>query len=371
MEEHEVVYFNNCINRDHVDLYGKGAFYDLRMDSNQERLAVDLPVGQQCVVSKYAEDGRVEFNWYTFTHELQKKDENGDPERVLYGKHTSTEELSKSKAAKSKQYGPFFNRNGHFKRQMVICASVSKPYSPKETGTRNPSWAREELILALELYLRHSPSSISKTHKEVIALSDLLNKLPIHSLRPNEAKFRNPNGVYMKLCNFLVHDPSYTGKGLKAGNRLEKEVWDEYADKPKLLQHTIDLIKTSADPNVCKEMESISVDPDEGVEEGKIIMKLHKMRERNASQIKKKKANTLKKTGSLACEVCSFDFEDQYGQRGKGYAECHHTKPVSEMKAGEKTKLTDLAIVCANCHRMLHRKKAMISVAELKSDLQC
>jgi predicted HNH restriction endonuclease len=31
--------------------------------------------------------------------------------------------------------------------------------------------------------------------------------------------------------------------------------------------------------------------------------------------------------GSLACEVCKFDFAHQYGERGQGYIECHRVEP--------------------------------------------
>ena len=31
------------------------------------------------------------------------------------------------------------------------------------------------------------------------------------------------------------------------------------------------------------------------------------------------------------------------------------SKPLNEIKAGEKTKESDLAILCANCHRAVHR----------------
>ena len=67
----------------------------------------------------------------------------------------------------------------------------------------------------------------------------------------------------------------------------------------------------------------------------------------------------------LLCEACGFDFEQVYGEHGKGFIECHHTKPVSELKAGEKTKLSDLALVCSNCHRMIHRRRPWLSVSEL------
>ena len=94
---------------------------------------------------------------------------------------------------------------------------------------RNPKWTRDELILALDLYFRCPPSKTNKDNNEVIALSDLLNSLPIHPQNPEYDKFRNPNGVYMKLCNFLRFDPNYSGIGLKAGGKLEEEIWHEFS----------------------------------------------------------------------------------------------------------------------------------------------
>ena len=69
------------------------------------------------------------------------------------------------------------------------------------------------------------------------------------------------------------------------------------------------------------------------------------------------------------CVVCKFDFEDTYGGWGKGFAEVHHLEPLS--KSGEKKRIinpqTDLAVVCANCHRMIHRKKGItLTIEELK-----
>jgi len=102
-------------------------------------------------------------------------------------------------------------------------------------GRRNPTWSREELILALDLYFKLGCSKFSSSHPEVIALSELLNKLSIHKDRPDAATFRNPNGVSMKLSNFLRLDPSYTGTGLERGGKLEESIWDEFAtDRQKL-----------------------------------------------------------------------------------------------------------------------------------------
>ena len=73
------------------------------------------------------------------------------------------------------------------------------------------------------------------------------------------------------------------------------------------------------------------------------------------------------------CQVCSFDFELIYGKWGKEYAEVHHIKPLSGLK-GEKQETnpkTDLAVLCANCHRMVHRKKGItLSIEELKMKMK-
>jgi hypothetical protein len=83
---------------------------------------------------------------------------------------------------------------------------------PPPLTRRNPPWQRDELILALDLYFRFPPSGISQDHPEVVRLSEILNALPIHAGRDGAATFRNPNGVYMKLCNFLRFDPNYAGE---------------------------------------------------------------------------------------------------------------------------------------------------------------
>ena len=65
-----------------------------------------------------------------------------------------------------------------------------------------------------------------------------------------------------------------------------------------------------------------------------------------------------------------FDFFKIYGEHGKGYIECHHLKPVSKMNEGDETKLSDLSLVCSNCHRMIHKNKDhWLSIEELKDIL--
>lgn len=105
--------------------------------------------------------------------------------------------------------------------------TVTSPHD-EESGVpppsqRNPPWTRDELILALDLYIRSGRRVLSEDHADVIALSELLNQLPIHKQR--EAKFRNPNGVGMKLGNFRRFDPGAGGgQGLSRGSSLEPKI---------------------------------------------------------------------------------------------------------------------------------------------------
>lgn len=95
---------------------------------------------------------------------------------------------------------------------------------------------------------------------------------------------------------------------------------------------------------------------DEEYVEGRELFQLHRRKERNRRAVARKKRAALATCGRLLCEVCSFDFVEVYGQLGEGFAECHHRVPLSQLTPDHRTRLNDLAIVCANCHRMLHRR---------------
>ena len=106
----------------------------------------------------------------------------------------------------------------------------------------------------------------------------------------------------------------------------------------------------------------IPTSDEEGIAEGERKLKVHTTSERNANLV----AQFKRQLTTFACVICNFDFGKQYGKLGVGYIECHHTKPVAEMKPGDKTKLTDLCAVCSNCHRMIHRSMPMMDNEQLR-----
>lgn len=91
--------------------------------------------------------------------------------------------------------------------------------------------------------------------------------------------------------------------------------------------------------------------------EGRTRERFVRHRRREAKLRRAKLDEYRKKHGRIFCEVlrCGFDFEERYGEVGKEYAQVHHRLPLEHApKEGRATKLSDLAVVCANCHAMIH-----------------
>jgi 5-methylcytosine-specific restriction protein A len=48
----------------------------------------------------------------------------------------------------------------------------------------------------------------------------------------------------------------------------------------------------------------------------------------------------------------------QYGDLGKGFIEAHRLRPIATLEEGTPVKYdvaADFAVLCSNCHRMIHR----------------
>lgn len=99
--------------------------------------------------------------------------------------------------------------------------------------------------------------------------------------------------------------------------------------------------------------------------EGQRRLVLHLQRERNQSVVRAKK----KQATSLSCEVCGFSFARVYGGAAGDYCEVHHLLPLSDVERPIKTRMEDLAILCANCHRVVHLCNPPHSLDQVRSML--
>ncbi|MFF0694384.1 HNH endonuclease [Streptomyces tendae] len=232
---------------------------------------------------------------------------------------------------------------------------------------KNPDWARDEIILACHLVMANGWRGLDSKDPRVIELSGLLQLMPIHAEADRNEKFRNPNGVARKTFDIATRHPDYKGKPTNGG-ALDVEVLHEFLARPTEMTEAGQLIRQGI---TTGDLQALPLDDDEDLDgysapEGRLLMSRHKRRERNKGLRKKKIAGVLKQGGALTCEACGFDFEKIYGDRGSGYIECHHVVPLHEAGEG-RTKLSDLALICSNCHRMIHRRAPWPTPKELRT----
>jgi len=140
---------------------------------------------------------------------------------------------------------------------------------------------------------------------------------------------------------------------------VESISYDDTSKKMSVIQDS--LIDEEIEESVASDIESEETDVN--AVEGKEKYYFIKKYERNP----RNRAVAIKIRG-LNCYACGFNFQEVYGELGKGFIEVHHVVPLSSLKEEVVVNPeTDLVPLCANCHRMIHRKKEeILSVDELK-----
>jgi hypothetical protein len=89
-------------------------------------------------------------------------------------------------------------------------------------------WTEEEIRLLLSYYAKMKSGDMHKGHPLVIEASQAIRNLPSNIKYSKESTvFRNPNGVALKLANFLYLDPQYSGIGMKGCSELDRIIFNQ------------------------------------------------------------------------------------------------------------------------------------------------
>ena len=206
---------------------------------------------------------------------------------------------------------------------------------------------RDEVVLALELYLRDGVVSLAACRP----LSEELRSFPIEGHLAARPSFRNPPSVRSKLYNLQWLDPDGGNGRANAGARTIA-VWEEFGGDRSLVEAEATTIRRAI-ADATSSAESSGEDGYE-VDETGVRIVAHRRRERDARLVRRKRDQILRRTGALACEACGFDSKAEWGI--EGIIECHHLRPLSEVEPGTKTSLADVRLLCPNCHRLVHSR---------------
>lgn len=78
------------------------------------------------------------------------------------------------------------------------------------------------------------------------------------------------------------------------------------------------------------------------------------------------RSSCLAHYGSI-CAACGLNFEERYGEIGKGFIHVHHLRPLALTDGNYRLDpVADLRPVCPNCHAMLHRREPVMTIDALR-----
>lgn len=257
------------------------------------------------------------------------------------------------------------------------------------SSKRYPDWAVEETILAADVGAKLDWFGVSSSSPEIFELSSLLKRANFHPQETRLENFRSVDSVVTKLNKLRSAHPRYQReieKGERRGqpfSRIDNSVVQLFLwDTGMMLEVAYEIRRA-----IASGAEKIGISdqllraavfdgrlPTEAeedyfsladVSQGGVPMIMSLRMERDPAVREIKLAAVIQSRGHLCCEVCNFNFEAIYGDQGAGYIEVHHRIPVY---ASGLVPITpgDLALLCSNCHRMVHRNN-WLAIEELAS----
>jgi 5-methylcytosine-specific restriction protein A len=234
-----------------------------------------------------------------------------------------------------------------------------------EPQPRRLVWSPDEVILACDLVAQNGWRQLEDDDSKVIELSALLQTLPIYPVNLRLPNFRNPNGVARKTADIATVHPDYPGVPTHGGTTDKQMIAAFLADPAEMHAKALALREAAARGDLGPLTSPVD-DEEDSAAEGRLLLRLHVSRERSRKLRQRKIKATLSRGQPIACEVCGFDFKQTYGERGKGYIECHHILPLHAV-GNRTTRLRDLSLLCSNCHRMIHVRTPWLTPEQLRA----
>ncbi|MGK7378338.1 EVE domain-containing protein [Planococcus sp. 1R117A] len=179
-------------------------------------------------------------------------------------------------------------------------------------------------------------------------------------IKDGKSNGRNSANILYYLGMRADYRGFFQGEELHTVIQMLKESGKDFTEAIRLLKLLDD---TELEENINLDLEAEQAEEGHGLE-GSVKYYYGKRFERNP----KNRKLAIQKHG-LDCFVCGFNFEEIYGERGKDFIEVHHINPLSTLgEAIEVNPETDLVPLCANCHRIIHRRKDdILSLESLKN----
>ncbi|TAY14769.1 hypothetical protein [Rhizobium leguminosarum] len=198
--------------------------------------------------------------------------------------------------------------------------------------------------MALDLLYRHNVR-LAREHKEVIALSELLQKAPLHAQEKRRNNFREPHGVAKKIDNLLLAVESKHGYGVSNADKAA------VSDYPESRKEELAALANSLRASFISQDGIDELPDDEVFIEGNWLTVQHRKRDH---RLRKRLLSKLRGR-ELRCEMCDVSPPPLDREFQESRYEAHHRIPLSEAEHERESRVADMALLCACCHRTLHK----------------
>lgn len=206
----------------------------------------------------------------------------------------------------------------------------------------NASFTRDEVILALDVLYSNGGITPLPGSSEILKLSELLHRLPIHPVATRKKDFRTPSGIQAQINRYQHRYSNMVGS-------MFYEVDAEFENRHKELHLIANAIRRNADSFD----ETVFGDPLEGIgfPEGMLLGHLHRIVETRDS---------ARLAVGNRCEICQIDTTDVYPSCPR-LMQSHLTVPITEMVGKKRYGAAEFITVCPNCHAALHRRRPWLT----------
>lgn len=214
----------------------------------------------------------------------------------------------------------------------------------------NPKWIRDEEILLVDLYLSLGTNVPGPRHPKVIELSRLLAAAPWHSPSSRSSTFRNSSGISLKLQNLKSID---NGRGMRNSAAIDRQILNEFAGRQPQLAELAAAIRVGIGMAKSLAVDATDLEPDVVFTEGRLLTAIHLRRERDPC-LRKGLLKERQRMNLCLCDLCEASFEAIDPKHRIAAFEVHHLLPLSATCLLRRTTFTDVALLCAVCHRLIH-----------------
>lgn len=139
-----------------------------------------------------------------------------------------------------------------------------------------------------------------------------------------------------------------------------KSPWGEFFDREQQRGAWAYRPKTAVQAPIAPDLELARI-------EGNPRLFFHFKRERDPDLSRAKRDSMRRADGQLVCEACGFLVREIYPDLPGDLCEVHHRRPLAEAVSAVTTRIEDLALLCPNCHRAIHRTEPLMSVEEFRA----